>query len=115
MSISELFQGKSLKTIIILLSLQTLIFIVFAIRFFIKYNHNIRNTLYTCLSLILFLIFMIHFAYHSINNAYFEELVAFLVMSVISSTIITFNYLYYEILDDHEILVKMHIKYSFTL
>ncbi len=91
-------KGHILMTSFIIL--QVIIFIAFSTLFFIiNKNSPIVYNIFICGSVLLFLMFMIHFAYHSvllylnkIAKAYFLELILFLIMSTISSIFLISNF-----------------------
>ena len=65
--------------------LQGLIFIGLSISLFIEDTLGHKLEIFATLILYLFYGFMVYFAYHSIQKAYYIELIAFLFMSTISS------------------------------
>lgn len=109
MSIGEWLKERSQKLIILFLVIQTIIFIFFTIIFFIvtPTEYKTKDEIYVCLILALFLGFMIHFAYHSIHYAYFVELIAFLIMSVMSSILTCFNFFKYVILRENNLIYEI--------
>ncbi len=95
-------KGYYLMTIFILI--QTGIFFFFTVMFF-QVSNDYDNYLktYICLVLALYLAFMYHFAYHSIKYAYFFELIAFLIMSILSSYLTCYNFIVYVVLQNDKV------------
>jgi membrane protein YdbS with pleckstrin-like domain len=55
--------------IMIFLAIQTIIYIAFTIMFFINNEDSpVYANIFVCVSLLIFQIYMIHFAYHSVNH-----------------------------------------------
>lgn len=101
MTFCEFLEKKSHIFMTIFICVQSILFILFTVLFFIEESDkNLRYNLYVTCILTLFLVYMIHFAYHSIKKAYFIELISFLVMSTISSVLLVYNYFHYIIYSD---------------
>lgn len=66
----EFLEKQGHKLIIIILFIQSIIFVVFTLMFILaddNLSQSKKNKFYICGILALFLIFMIHFAYHSVK------------------------------------------------
>lgn len=64
--IEEFLEQKSHIPIAIFIAIQGVLFTVFTVFFFIENESDVKYKLYICGSMSLLLIFMIHFAYHSV-------------------------------------------------
>lgn len=66
--IKQFFEEKGYLLISIFLVIQILLCIMYSVIFFLKNQDlDIKYNIYMCGSMFLFLIFMIHFAYHSVK------------------------------------------------
>ncbi len=91
-----IIKEKSHYLLSIFIALQGLIFLTISI---LMFSYNLVNkefNVFATLLMFLFYGYMVHFAYHSIKNAYYIELIAFLIMSTSSSLISVITIFYFS-------------------
>lgn len=107
----EWMENKGYHLMTVFIVLQILIFVVLILIYFFAQGKmtDLYYNIYSWSVVCLFMVFMIHFAYHSviyilitkkIRRAYFIELIAFLLMSTLSSGLLIFYFFAYVINND---------------
>jgi hypothetical protein len=100
--LKEWMANKASKTLFIFIGIQCLICVIFLFLYFLESNKDITVVfkVYSCGLLVIFTIYEVHFAHHSINRAYPIELLAFLLMGTMSTLMLIYFYVQYVLLVD---------------
>jgi hypothetical protein len=116
-SFKEWMQNKSYIILFVLISIQCVISAIFLVLYFVEANKDITLVfkIYSCSLLVIFTIYEVHFAHHSINRAYPIELLAFLLMGTMSTSILVFFYVQYILLVDETNTVSFNNNFNIFL
>jgi hypothetical protein len=105
--ICTFIEEKSHYLMTFFIALQGIIFLSICIIMFSNDLIDIKFDIYATLILFLFYGYMVHFAYHSFQKAYYLELIAFLLMSTASSIMSVVTLFYFTFNDTVVVMLKL--------
>lgn len=95
--VCTVIKEKSHYLMTVFIVLQGLVFLqISVIMFAADVVQDLKFEVYGSLILFLFYGYMVHFAYHSIQKAYYLELISFLIMSTVSSVLSVITLFYFS-------------------
>ena len=110
---NEWMEEKSYLILFFLIIMQCVVSVIFLVFYFVEATKDITLVfkIYSCSLLSIFTIYEVHFAHHSINRAYVIELIAFLLMGTMSTSILVFFYVNYILKGDDTNSVRFYYYY----